>query len=265
MRFNVSMPVTNPPVTGFQPIGSLLKLTDSNKLAEAQRQAAGFGRERLIDGYRVAFANGRRVAAFVLSDELTTRGIPPAFWHSHQSNTSHSLNQKFDLLVSDLRWLRRWYPEHTKLIRYDRYRSLFTKWEPAFHRAAEYAFYQGKRPVWKIVGSLSLQERQQFDCRLLRAAPIAKRDAKTQALREQVFKTLQDDLRTVRRTTAFTDADAEKALMRRHALWICSRMTGGSPTEIAARYTQMTGQQITRQVTGKQVEKILEILNKKIA
>lgn len=252
-----------PSATEFRPLAPLLHAVSPDKLAVARRQVAELGRIRLIDGYRTAFANGRRVAAFILAEELTKRGIPPCFRLDHRAPPPATHEQKFDLFLADLRWLRRRYPEHVKSVRYMRYRELFAFSESAFHRAAEYVFYEGKRPAWKITGSLSLDQRQQWECVWLRSAPIKKHDAATQAMRDRVFKALQDDLRTVRRTSAFSDDDANATLLRRHALWLCSRMTDGSPAETAIRYTQMRGQPITRQAAAKQLEKVREILNEK--
>jgi hypothetical protein len=248
---------------GFQPLAPLLQSTTPESIGAARRRLAGLDQSELVDLFGRAFASGKRLAAFLAADELTARGIPPTFRHFHVPSTSQSLEQRFDLLLADLRWLRRWYPEHVKSIRYKRYRDLLTPHEPAHHRAAEFVFYEGKRPTWKIVASMSMDQRQQWDCALLRSAPVKKHDATTQAIRGRVFAALQDDLQSVRRTKSFTDDDATATLQRRHALWLCSRMTGGSPSETAIRYTQMTGLAITRQAVAKQLDKVVEILTKK--
>jgi hypothetical protein len=73
---------------------------------------------------------------------------------------------------------------------------------------------------------------------------------------------LHEELRTTRRTRAFTDNDANAALMRRLALWLFSRMTDGSPTQTALRYAQMTGQEISRRAAAKQPYKVKEVLRK---
>jgi hypothetical protein len=233
-----------------------------SKLYEARERVANLDREVLIDKFRSAFNDGKRLAAFMLSEDLNYRGIPPAFRLSHMSSSEYNINQKFDLLVYDLRWLRREHSEHVKKVRYARYRDLFSQNEVYFSKAAEYVFYQGKRPAWKIVASLSMTETQQFDCMWLRSSPISKRHKAAQAMRDDVFNALMENLQTVRRSKSFTDVDAKVTLIRRHALWICSQMSAKSPSEVAARYMQLTGQNITRHVAARQLQKIDEVLRK---
>ena len=152
--------------------------------------------------------------------------------------------------------------EHVKKVRYSRYRELFTFNETKFYAATEYVFYQGRRPAWKIVASLSLTESQQFDLRRLCSAPVAKRRATSNARRGEVYKILRDDMRTVRRTKNFTNGDAEASLMRRHNLWLCAQMTCGRAAETAARYFQLTGQEITRDIAKRQLQIVDEILSR---
>jgi hypothetical protein len=98
---------------------------------------------------------------------------------------------------------------------------------------------------------------------LLRSTPIKKRAAVTEALRERVFKALQDDVQSVRRTATYGEAEAHATVRRRYALWHCMRMVKiNSPTEIAARYEQLTSMPITRQATAQQLEKVRAVLAK---
>lgn len=254
-----------PVATGFQSLASLLSSCQPEKLVAARRRVAEFDRSELLTRFHRAFADQRRAAAFLLADELVVRNIPPCFWRSHLSTPARDLdvNRRFDLMIYDLLWLRRWYPEHPKTIRYGRYRDLFKAYEPAFHRAAEYVFYAGSRPVWKIVGSLSMTEAQQWECSLLRSALINKRQVATDAIRDKVYAAIQAGLANAGRTAQFTDADAEVTLARRHALWLCSRMGDlKSPTQIAARYEQITGEGITRQIASRQLAMVGDTLAK---
>lgn len=66
-------------------------------------------------------------------------------------------------------------------------------------------WHAGPRPAWKLVDSLSLTERQQWDCTLLRSTPIKKRAAVTEALGESIFTALQNDVLSVRQTAATYD------------------------------------------------------------
>lgn len=260
MRFNAVMP-EEIACTEFQPLAPLLAATPAETLAAIRLRLASLGREELIKRFRVAFAGAKRLTSLVFADALIAEGIPPAFWHENQQWAAHSLNPRFDLFLFDVRWLRRWYPEHVRVVRYKRCRQLLSTAESAHHREAEYAFYAGRRPPWKLVASLGLSKRQQWDCAFLRSAPIAKHHAITLAASDKVFKVLQEDMQSVRRTSAFTDDDAQMSLLRRHALWICSRMADG-PTETAIRFQQLTGEEITRQAVAKQLAKVDEVLRK---
>lgn len=254
-----SAPVT----TGFQSLVPLLASSQPDKLAAVRCRVAEFDRGELLDRFRRDFENGKRIASFLLADELIARSIPPCFWRSHLSIPARELDvtQRFDLMLYDLRWLRRWHPDHPHAIRYGRYRELFTASEPAFHRAAEFVFHAGRRPVWKIVGSLSMTEAQQWECYLLRSAPINKRQGGIEGMRDKVYTVIQADLAGAGRTAKFTDADARTTLARRHALWLCSRMDAPkSPTQIAARYEQMTGRSITRQIAARQLVMVRKAL-----
>jgi hypothetical protein len=146
-------------------------------------------------------------------------------------------------------------------VRYKRGKALLTGSEMVFQREAAFHFYQGKRPAWKIVSTLRMTERQQFESAYLRSTPIKRMAAATATLSRRVHEVLRDDLRATRRTAAFGEAEAAATLARRHAIWYCSRMVkGGSPTEIAARYLHLTGTPITRQATAKQIEKVTAVL-----
>lgn len=248
---------------GFAPLASLLCKVAPEKLDQAQRRVEGLGREELIDRFREAFANDKRLVAHILSVELTWRCVPPCFRHERLVWDGASVNQRYDLLVADLAWLRRWHSDHAKAIRYRRSRLLFTGSEAQLHKEAEYAYWAGRRPAWKLVGSLSLTERQQWDCAWLRSTPIKKKAAMIDDASARVFEALQSDLRTARRTVTFGEPEAMAALRRRHALWRCSRIVGeASPTEIAARYIQLTGEPITRQLAAKHLEKMRSALAK---
>jgi hypothetical protein len=254
-----------PAAQGFQSLAPLLASYQPNKLAEARCRVAEFDRGELLARFGRDFENGKRIASFLLADELIVRSIPPCFWRSHLSIPARELDvtQRFDLMLYDLRWLRRWHPAQPQRIRYGRYRDLFSASEPAFHRAAEFVFYAGRRPLWKIVGSLSMTEAQQWECYLLRSAPINKRQAAIDDMRDRAYAAIQTGLASAGRTAQFTDGDAEIALVRRHALWLCSRMGDlKSPTQIAARYEQMTGRSITRQYVARQLELVHKALAK---
>lgn len=248
--------------SAYAPLAPLLRATRPDVLGEARRRIAGLGRPELTRRYRSAYAEGKRLVAYLMAYELIERGIPPCFWHEPLALDDASVSQRADLVLADLAWLRRWHPDHVSAIRYKRGRALLTGSESVFIRETEFAFYQGKRPHWRIVSSMSMTERQQWEAAYLRSTPIKKAAEVTRVLRPRVQRALRDDLRTTRRTTAYGDVEAAATLDRRIALWDCSRIVkGDSPTEIAMRYQQMTGIQITRQAVAKQLEKVCVVLS----
>lgn len=248
---------------GFTPLGPLLRAVGPSKLYEARQRVLSFRRDELLVHYRAAFTAGQRMRAFLMAEGLALRGVPPFVMHEGLTSDSLDVNQRYGLFLADLIWLRHQYPAHADVVRYQRGRAMLTGAEPVLHREAEFAFYRGIRPAWKLVGSLSLTERQQWDCTWLRSAPIKKRAAATEAASGRVRETLQYELRKVRRTATFGDAEAEAALCRRHALWLCSRMgSTAGPTEVAERYEQLTGLPITRQAAAQQLEKVRAAVRK---
>lgn len=248
---------------GFVPLASLLRTVEPLKLYDIQQRVRSFGRDELIARYRAAFRSGRRKPAYVLASALVAKGVPPWAWHDAPIADGLSINTRYDLFLADVMWLRRHHADHASAIRYQRGKLMLTGTNLTFHREAEYAFYGGRRPAWKLVGSLSLTIRQQWECGWLRSAPVKKRAAETLAASEPVFTALRDDLRAVRRTTTFGDRQAEETLARRHALWRCSRMVDGpSPSETARIFEQLTGTSITRQAAAQQLEKIRAALRK---
>lgn len=233
-------------------------------LDEVSRRVARLDRASLIQRYQVAYVDDKRLVAGIMAAELIERGIPPCFWHQVLALDTPTLEQRADLVLTDLAWLRRWHPQHAKAVRYQRGKKLLTGSDADFRRETEFAFYQGKRPAWKLVGSMSMTERQQWEAAYLRSTPIKRQAEATEMLSDRVRQALSDDLQMTRRTVAFTDATAEASLARRYAIWRCARMVkDSSPTEIAARYQQMTGTPISRQVAAKQLTKVREALRAK--
>lgn len=245
----------------FTPLVSLLRAAQPDMLREARRRVGVLDRASLIARFRVAFANQKRLAAYILAEALIERAIPPCFWHEELALNNATVNQRADLLLVDLAWLRRWHREHASAVRYLRGKALLTGSDSVFHREATFAFHEGKRPAWKIVGSLSLTEQQQWDAAYLRSAPIKKQAEITRACSKRVRQALWADLQKTRRTATFGDSEAAVALARRHSLWRCLRMMKSpSPTEVATRFWQMTGVQISRQAAAKQLVKVRAVL-----
>lgn len=248
----------------YMPLTMMKHAASPNMLHEVRVKVSRLARTDVSQRYRTAYADGKRLIAGIMAAELIERGIPPCFWHEVLALDDASMDQRADLVLADLAWLRRWYPGHVDAVRYRRGKALLTGSEAVFRRETEFAFYQGRRPAWKLVGSMSMTERQQWECAYLRSTPIKRLAEVTEMLSGRVQQALTDDLQATRRTAAFTDADAHASFTRRFALWRCARMVkDASPTEIAKRYHQMTGTSITRQAVAKQLEKVKAVLHAK--
>jgi len=248
---------------GFAPLARLLRASAPGELDEARRRIAKLDRANLIQQYRTAYTANKLLAAYLMAEELIERGTPPCFWHETMALGSANLAQRRILVLGDMAWLRRWYPDHDKVVRYQRIRALLTGPESMFLREAEFAFYEGRRPAWQLVKSLSMTEHQQWDAAYLRSVPIKKQTASTEAMSKCVLDALRENLSKTRRVS-FGLAEALASADRQYALWLCSRMVkDGSPTEIAARYLQLTGSPIARWTAAKQLAKVRVALREK--
>jgi hypothetical protein len=261
-RQQAPAPATQP--AEFAPLATLLHDAPPDTLNEVRRRVARLDRTDLLERYRTAYADGKRLTAYVMAGDLIERGIPPCFWYKSLALASTTTAQREVLTLADLAWLRRWHPDHASAVRYQRGKALLTGSETVFYREAAFQFYQGKRPAWKVVQAMSMTLSHQWESAYLRSTPIKREAEATSILSRRVHQALRDDLRTTRRTVAFGDAEAAATLARRLAIWHCSRMVkGGSPTEIASRYMQLTGTPITRQAAAKQLDKVGAVLREK--
>jgi len=237
-------------------LAALLRDAPSDSLDEARRRVAKLNRADLIARYRMAYAGGKLLASYLLADELIERGIPPCFWHDSLALDGATLAQRRILVLGDLAWLRHQYRDHHKAVRYEHGKAMLTGSEATFVREAGYIFFDGRRPVWRIVAGLSMSADQQWESAYLRSVPIKKRAAATEAKSERVLEALRNNLSRTRRVS-FGLAEALASADRQHALWVCSRMTSEStPTEIARRYAQKTGVLIPRWTVAKQLAKV---------
>jgi hypothetical protein len=245
--------LTTTPVVGFRTLATILRRIEQNRLDTIGMTTAKADNKKLIDGFRVAFAENRRAASYLIAEALSDRGIPPCFRHDHRSRTDYTDEQKSDLLTFDLRWLRRWHPDHREEVRFGRSKAIFWGTEKAFFNEAEFASHRGTRSAWKIAKSLKLTEEQQLECFWLQSAPIAKRIAATLTIRDSVYGALQRSMQSIVRTVAYGDDDTKITTLRRFNLWIAVRYTScSSPTKIAKKYTSLTGEPITPQVVSRQ-------------
>ncbi|MFZ6771339.1 hypothetical protein ACO0LB_01350 [Undibacterium sp. SXout7W] len=248
----------------FEPLHKLLKKVNPEKLIEARNALSSMNKEELILRFNTAFRKKQRLNAFVLSEVLTATGVPPESRRSH-SKTAYSIEQEFDLLTYDLRWLRSAYPKQSGAIKYERFREAFSRDDTRAHKAAEYIFYfngKERRATWKIVKALAMTDEMCFDCYQLKSQPVKKREEATREMRNSVFSKLEEYTRATRLTRVFTKEDAKATLNRRMNLWVCERMSDGTNREITRRYQLLTGQVITAQIASRQLGIVREILKK---
>ncbi|MFZ6862987.1 hypothetical protein ACO0K7_10150 [Undibacterium sp. Ji67W] len=248
----------------FSPLSALLRAEDADKLNSIIRAVAKCDRFELVDRLAQSMSRGKRVQAYVLNAALTAKGIPPVFRYPDFYPSADDVNHKNDLFMYDMQWLERTCGSHVKKIRFARYRDMFTPILTRFCNATDYVFYEGRRPAWRIVASLALEEDMQHDCMWLRSEPVKKKHEFISHYEGAVKRALEADLARVTRSSIFTEDDAKNSLERRFALWVCSQMTHGKPTATAKRYEQMTGLSMNRHVAFSQLKKI-KLATKKIS
>ena len=265
------------PKSGFVPLSSLLNLTDPElrlrpsvspltylaepdpKRSLLEKLVAGLSRDDLINKFTTNFSSKLRIAALFLADELIRRDIPPSMWFGPHTDTSkHDVNQKSDLIIFDLRWLRHAYPEHCKKVSYKR---LFNNNETTFHKIAEYLIYGGgNREPWEIAASLKLSVSQQYEMIKLQSVPVSRQSETTHDMRDKVHTAIREHSERTRKTKAYTPKNAKETTYRRHRLWLCSRTVITFGAELSRRYEQMTGSCITVNVAKRQLKITEEIL-----
>jgi hypothetical protein len=243
----------------FSPLSEVLRTKNAAKLKEAIRAAASKDRFTLANWLQQSVQCGDRVRGHIFNEALTMQGIPPVFRYPNFSLAAESINLKNDLYMADLSWLRHCYASQVGKIRYQRYRALFTPELNKFFEAADYVFYQGSRPAWRIVASLALDNEVQHECVWLRGKSVSQKHYWIALHGADVKAALQASLAKVVRSSTFTDEDAVRSMERRYAFWVCSQMVGDSPSKIAKQYQQMTGQETDRRIVSSQLKKIKEV------
>jgi hypothetical protein len=242
---------------GLTPLAQCIAEADAGRCNRVRDALPSYATGKLCAALRTAFWSGQRVSSFLLAEELAARGVPPSLREMELDRLQLSLNEKFDLFVYDARWIMRRYPEQVAVVRFEQSKRLFK--ESTFHQAAQFAFYYGQRPPGKIAGGIGLTDEQQWECAWLRSKHITKQANAIALIRPSVRKRLKEPIYAAR-NKAFTDADAAASLLRRERIWLCSQMFGDSPTKVAKRYEQMTGERITRNVVASQLGTIEKTL-----
>lgn len=232
---------------------SLATLLDEKAPAALNRFRSGVRKmptETLVNQLRWAYRDGKRVGAYLLNEELTRRGFPPCFRHLPDP-TIGTLAERFDIFMADAQWIATRYPEQKPM--FSRYGRLFLP--SAFHATAQFIFYFGKTPAWKIVKGLALTEDQQWECHWLQSGPLATKRRFVQGrlpiVREELWQALFHG-----RRGGQTEKECIATIQRRRALWLCNAMANRRPQRTADLFEMMTGEKIGRNVVAKQLEKI---------
>lgn len=236
---------------GITPLSLLIAAFDPAELSETKARFKDAGIPELIAENMKASVKKMRVPAFLLALELTERGIAPCFRRSDLAPpeaTILTINQEYDLLVSDFIWLSKHKAiDITVTSDPDTWRKLFG--------LADSLFWLGNRPIWQIVKKLKLTERQQWECRLLKSQPIKQNALGLQQRASRIYSKLENDLPSIMRTGRDEPA-ARLILQKRKRLWFCAEMCKWAPTETARLYGCMTGETLTRFQVANQLLKI---------
>jgi len=247
-------PSANPADYGFTPLAGLLSDMGAHMQSEFKARAYCLDHRELVRVFQKAVTAGQRAFAFLLAEEMTARGIPPCFRYSPiHSPADATINQEFDYLAHDAQWIVSQYPGQLNLVRYEQSRGLFKA--TTFHKTAQFIYYYGQRPPGKIVGGLQLSDAQQWECYWLRSRHIVKQAQAIEQVRPRVVSAITERVHAAC-NRSFTTEQAAISIRRREALWVCSRMFGTSPTKVAQRYEQMTGERIGRNIVAKQLQAI---------
>lgn len=102
----------------YQPLTLMPYVAHPDILEEVRHRVARLDRASLIQRYQAAHFDGKRLIAGIMAAELIERGIPPCFWHQVLALDDATSEQRADLVLADLAWVRRWYPDHAKAVRY---------------------------------------------------------------------------------------------------------------------------------------------------
>ncbi|MBU9574069.1 hypothetical protein C6P74_25615 [Burkholderia multivorans] len=233
-------------------LSSVLARQAPGQLDRARSIVRDYDRKKLATMYDRSLTTGQRAKAFLLAEALTAHGLPPCFRLDGSHGAARFADtQRFDLLAHDLQWIMATYPEH--------WRKAMGGYSGMLHGASwlsvaeHYWSTKNQRDTWLMVRQLALTVDQQWECAVLRSAPI-KRAAQGLAVRQMsVHKAIMDRLSEANRA-ARGRYPLAPAYERRFKIWVCGEMTGGSPTKTARLYEFWTGSAITRSVAHTDLE-----------
>lgn len=260
-REGMCIPGTNPDQTQMStyldqtservtPLAPLIDAIPSGKIEWAEELIAGATTDLLLDQLAHAVAGRKRVQAFLISKELTRRGLPPAFRRLPEPDPDDP-GQRFDLFLYDAEWLAVRYPEHKA--RFSRWQGIFRGRQ--FHQTVAYAFWDGRREAWQFGSCLGLTSEQRQECCYAGGGKIG-------PIRAHIRKTRSDALSRISeavwngKSGGQTEEERVTTIRRRQALWECACLSEWKPQRTAHLYGMLTGEEIPRNVVAKQLAKI---------
>lgn len=243
----------------FQPLSNVLEERLKNggraSILKVAEEMAAWTSSKLMNQLVHDFEAGSRTHSFLISEELTRRGIPPYFRSLALPLPEYSdcdVNRRFDLLVYDLRWIVASYPKHQTVA--PRYMDIYK--HRSIHKGAEHIAKQGNREVWEITRDMGLSIDQQWDCHVIRGRDVTNRRNYIKTRRLAYLDYFKRAMEQGNRSGQ-SDADNQRTRRRRFNLWICSCIAGRHrPSEIARRYLQLAGESIDRRIVSRQLETI---------
>jgi hypothetical protein len=204
----------------------------------------------LIDPAVVASAKGARILSWLISCELTRRGVPPCFRVLPEGDKM-GVNGRYDLTLWDANWIATRYPNHRALK--SRQQNLFKP--DRFHGAVQFLFWGGKRPPWAISRVLGLTPEQQWECHYLQTGPVATKRRLIHAMQPgtESWMTEVEELKRQRGRSTLAKA---ATLRRLQQIWLCGSMASWAPQRTADLYEMQTGQQIGRNLAASLIAKV---------
>lgn len=243
----------------FQPLSEVLKArvrsSGREALLKAAEEIGTWSNSKLMNQLVLAFEERSRTHAFLISEELTRRGVPPYLRSLALPLPEYQdcdVNQRFDLLAYDLRWVIATYPDHCTVAA--RYMDVFK--QGRFLKGLEHIAKRGDREIWEIVRDMGLSVDQQWDCHAIRGREVM---ARRKYIRERRVACLGHLERAIEggKSCGLSEERKREIRRRRFNIWICSCIVGRDrPTEIARRYQQLTGEQISKQIVARQLAMI---------
>jgi hypothetical protein len=212
-------------------------------LAESVHRAY-YGITKLIDPSVVAKVKGARMLSWLVSCELTRRGVPPCF-RRLPDRDKLGLNGRYDLTLWDANWIVGRYPDHKVLN--SRHQPMFTP--DRFFRSVEFLFWAGKRAPGGMSRVLGLTPEQQWECHCLQAGPVSKKRRLIREMQPGTERRLAE-VENAKRQRGRSAAAKAATLRRLQQIWLCGSMASWAPQRTADLYKMQTGQQIGRNLAA---------------